>query len=295
MFFLEYVLCVEKIENSVYPLKLIVDLIRSFREATLRRAEMSLYEATCYRDFITKIYNDIRIKNPSYSLRSFARRLGTSASLISNIFNKKDSLTPAMAERILSHLNIGRDEANFFRELLKAEDTKDFRTVEKLREIHRYQLQTLLLDEDLSTEDFAVFVKVSLHESISLAEGLSTTTGCSDELLRASCKRLVAAGLLAGCEKNGWISQRQHVQTSDEQAIYNRKIHVQTMMLISDALVKMKTDERFLFSTYQSLCEEDFQKLRLTIADFLTSPTLSSQAESLHRKAYMISAQLIPL
>lgn len=85
---------------------------------------MTVFEFDDYRKFLKAALAERMIRNPSYSLRAFAKGLGVSSSGLSEVLSGKTNLSSDLAERIGNHLQLARDELDYFFLLVLYSQTK---------------------------------------------------------------------------------------------------------------------------------------------------------------------------
>lgn len=77
-----------------------------------------------YRDFMLRELERRQRKNPSYSLRAFARDLEVPSSRLSEILNRKMGLSETRAVALAEKLNLSSSEREFFIDLALAEHAR---------------------------------------------------------------------------------------------------------------------------------------------------------------------------
>ena len=77
-----------------------------------------------YRDFMLRELERRQRKNPSYSLRAFARDLEVPSSRLSEILNRKMGLSETRAVALADKLNLSSSEREFFIDLALAEHAR---------------------------------------------------------------------------------------------------------------------------------------------------------------------------
>lgn len=73
---------------------------------------------TTYRQYLQYALQERCAKNPSYSLRAFARQVGVSPSHLSRVLKGQKDISAAAAQRIVRHLNLKRPEMEHFLDLV---------------------------------------------------------------------------------------------------------------------------------------------------------------------------------
>lgn len=75
-----------------------------------------------FRDFLISEYKNTKVKNPLYSIRSFARFLGISKTTLSDFLNNKKSISEKLLNKILSKLNISDEEKKLYKKEILSEN-----------------------------------------------------------------------------------------------------------------------------------------------------------------------------
>lgn len=83
-----------------------------------------ILESTSYRSFLRATLAERVLKNPSYSLRSFARQIGVAPSMLSSVLNGGRNLSIVNAYKVARQLELSDTEAEYFALLVQAESAK---------------------------------------------------------------------------------------------------------------------------------------------------------------------------
>ncbi|MEK2688110.1 hypothetical protein [Bdellovibrio sp. GT3] len=97
-----------------------------------------------YRDFILRELEKRQKKNPSYSLRAFARDLEMPSSRLSEILNRKMGLSEARAINLAERLNLTQPEKEYFIDLALSEHARS--AVMKEMALRRVKARTELIE-----------------------------------------------------------------------------------------------------------------------------------------------------
>lgn len=96
-----------------------------------------IYSQGDYRSILEQRYTERHSRNPSYSLRAFARDLEISVSRLSEVMNRLGHLSAQSADQIAHRLDFDDDERAYFRDLVDAQTARS--------EAQREQAQLRLL------------------------------------------------------------------------------------------------------------------------------------------------------
>jgi plasmid maintenance system antidote protein VapI len=105
-----------------------------------------------YRDFILRELERRQKKNPSYSLRAFARDLEMPSSRLSEILNRKMGLSEARAINLAERLNLSQPEKEYFIDLALSEHARS--AVMKEMALRRVKARTELMST-IETRDLS--------------------------------------------------------------------------------------------------------------------------------------------
>ncbi len=169
-----------------------------------------------YREWLKETFAVRCKKNPSYSLRAFARDLGLFPSHLCDVFNGKQGLSRKTAIRIADTIKLKESEKQLFVTMVDAEHSRNpsqrKRAVERLEKLKITEtVQKIGADTFNVISDWYHFALLDLMETVEfvpdmdwIAKRLEIT---KDEASRA-VERLVSIGLLEMGAK-GWIKTRQ--------------------------------------------------------------------------------------
>lgn len=185
------------------------------------------------RKLLTKKLEEAKAKNPSFSLRAFASKLGMSPGALSEILNERRLITLKNAKRIIDNLGLTVTERNRIDGLLKGSKLGD---------------RVLLEDEVFELlGDWKYFALLSLMELSAppetagqFAERLNIT----DKQAKDCLEKLVSLDL-AIREGQRYTHSGRHFTTTDE--IPSRAIrasHLQDLEKMRDAVLHLPVDER---------------------------------------------------
>lgn len=83
-----------------------------------------IYSQGDYRGILEQRYSERHSRNPSYSLRAFARDLEISVSRLSEVMNRRNHLSAQSADQIAQRLDFDEDERAYFRDLVDAQTAR---------------------------------------------------------------------------------------------------------------------------------------------------------------------------
>ena len=146
------------------------------------------------RRFIFDEFQRSKMRNPSYSLRAFAKRLSLPVSALSEILQGKRSISLKSAEKVLQRLALGPNEhEDLLKPFLKANSSSE---IAALRSPIAVQLE---MDQYRVISDWFHFAILSLAETAdfdSEIEVVARRLGITNKVAAEAVERLVRLGLI---------------------------------------------------------------------------------------------------
>ncbi len=122
-----------------------------------------------FRTFIKSVLAQRCSKNPSYSLRAFAKQLSMSPSHLSRVLNGTKMISPSTAYKIASNLDLKNDQVEHFMDLVQLE-----RSSEGSKELILQRLEKRSRTENKRTLDLEMFKVLSDWYYLPLVELIKT-------------------------------------------------------------------------------------------------------------------------
>ncbi len=229
-------------------------------------------------------------RNPSFSLRAFAKRLGLQPSALSEIMNGKRMVSKKMANKVLERLCVPPNERAA---LLSGLDRNG-----KMSDPETAELIQVNMDHYYMIADWYHFAILSLSETPHfrgepqwIADHLNITAGEAKQALI----RLERLGLLERNKKNQLTWSGVHFTTTTDIANLSlRKSHYQNLELAKDSLDKDDVEERDFSSMTMAIDPKKIPEAKKRIREFRRS--LSAFLENGEKtQVYRICLQLFPL
>lgn len=181
-----------------------------------------------------------QIRNPSFSLRAFARRLGVAPAELSMIFNGKRRLTYRMATKLLSRIALEPEQARRLLEALPKKLRRNGQTREA-----ELNSRPVLNYIQLSTDEFRVIADWYYLAILSLSETegfvsdpiwIARRLGVRVDQIRTALEALLRLGLLTADGGQLRTTGKKFTTTNDVVDVSLRKNHVQGLELATQAL-----------------------------------------------------------
>lgn len=229
-----------------------------------------------YRKILVDEFGSRQKRNPSYSLRAFARDLSLQPSNISEILRGISGLSAQAGAEIAKRLHLSDDEARWFVRSIEANHSRDLRR----REIAQAELNEIAARNGFNELSLERFKIISDWYHFSLLELTETEGFCSDpawiaQRLRISEKetreaivRLIEFGLLVR-DENGTLKQTH--DTSVGGGIPSREIrkhHSQILQKAEGALSLVDIDSRDFSAMTMAVPQSQLPEARKLIREF---------------------------
>jgi len=165
-----------------------------------------------YRDYILKELERRQKKNPSYSLRAYARDLEVPCSRLSEILNGKVGLSESRAVSLATRLNLAPSERDFFVDLALSEHARS--AVLREMALKRVQAREEAF-EKFGEEEFAIisdWYHTAIRELLHLdgfegrIESIAQRLGLTLELTEKALERLASLQIVSKNENGLWVT-----------------------------------------------------------------------------------------
>ena len=228
------------------------------------------------REILSDALNERISINPGYSLRAFARDLGISPQLLSNVINGKRGMSADLATRIAGKINLSEYEKSVFLESLKA----TFSRSQAQRIVSKSKLQELEKTGTAKSLEIDLFKIISNWYHFALLELIKISgknnklswyakkLGISHNETASALERLERLELIARA-KNGW-NVNQDVVIADQGTSSDsvRNFHRQILEKANQALSLQTAEERYGSSSTIPVRIQSLEKAKKLIRDF---------------------------
>lgn len=233
---------------------------------------------------ISKEFLRIKTKNPSFSLRALARRLGIQASALSEIMNKKRKISPKMARTVLTNLGLNPLEVE---EIVLNKNTT-----------------TTSYERNLSLSYFEVisewhyFALLSLTRLINFRSDygwMAENLNISISLVKRSVEKLLELGLLDKDENGELYSTEINFATPTD--IKNASLRNHSLESLEMAETSLRNDPietRDFTEITMAIDTDKIPKAKQMISDF-QDQLCEFLEESNQDAVYKMAVQLYPL
>jgi uncharacterized protein (TIGR02147 family) len=216
-------------------------------------------------------------KNPSYSLRAFARDLGVSSSRVSEVFSSKRGISQQTLARIVDRLQIKKSHQFILQDLFLLQSTKSSsikeNALQRLKEFWRKN-RIKRLDKQhfriLSEWYHAALVELTQikgfkNDSAWMADRL----GVSKTQVEFAVRRLIEAGLLT--EVEGQLQAQPDIVITNSDSSFEAISHYHKQMIqkAQTSLEKDSTDVREFNSMIVAIPSSELPEFRKQMQNFM--------------------------
>ena len=254
-------------------------------------------EAQIYlQTILNERLNQLKRQNPSFSLRSFSRRLGIHSGALSSILNGKRVVSRKLAERIASNLMLDPNERI---DLLKLFPSKTL-LAKRASSCGSLTTQHLKLSVDqfklvAQWEHNAILALVTTKDQYVDVSAVAIRLGISETRTEHALDRLLELGLIERTQDGVLKRTCKQIRTTDGIAdVSIRKAHEESLELAKTALFDLEVTERDISSITMAIniqnlakAHELIRKFQDDLADLLEN---GDQTE-----VYRFTALLFPL
>ena len=236
---------------------------------------------------------EIRKKNPQFSTRAYAKKLGMSSGAMTEILNGSRPVSKKIAERISAKLSLDP--------MQRAQVMKDYITTANKKNVSKEQIEYLKISMDqfaMMSEwyYFAILSMMQTQGFESSAAFVAERLGLPLSTAEKAIERMIRLGVVT-VEKNGtWVrTQGGHRTTDDLTNISIQKNHFQTLELAKKALEERPVEERDYTSLTLPLDYQDLPEAKQMIRKFQNDLHQRFNRDHQPQEVFRIAMQLFPL
>jgi uncharacterized protein (TIGR02147 family) len=238
---------------------------------------------------------ELQSKNPSYSLRSYAGKVGVHVGALSSIINGKRNVSRELAERIARKLlidpQIRTELLSLFPEKKKKKMSEDQDQMgSRYLEIEASQFKMIS-----EWEHYAVLSLMNCKDFVDSPSWISQRLGISETRALDVLKRLLDLQLIKRNSEDKLVRVRTSIRSSDDTVNLSlRKSHEVTLDLAKESLNRDSVHERDFTYVTMAIDPRNMSEAKEMIRKF--QDDLSDLLESGSRtEVYRFSTQLFPL
>lgn len=232
--------------------------------------------------------DELQIKNPSYSLRAFAKKLQMSPSTISEILSGKRPVTNNLYDRICDALIIDPQTRKNLIENTVGQDSEELDT---------FQYEQINMDQYHLIGEWYYFAILSLADTddfVGEVEFVSKRLGLSKNITAEALQRLERLDLLVRDSNGNLTATGKQFNTSTDIANHSlRKHHHQNLTLASESLEQDKIDKRDFSFINMAIDPADIPSMKKDIQNFRRS-FCKKYEKNQKKEVYKMCIQLFP-
>jgi len=253
-----------------------------------------------YRSIIKKEFEKRRLKEPSYSLRSYAHDLEVSASMLSEVLNFKKNLARKTAVKISAALKLSKNESKLFLMSVDLDSPSSIQSRDViLDQIANHTLRGKVLniknDEFEYISDYRHLVLLALLSVESFKNDLSwiaNKIGIFQHEASSLLKRLIKLDIIR--QKQDKIEINYNYVQTDVSTTATRTFHQATLKYTLNSIDTIPTHERDLYSSMFAIDQNDFESIQKDIRLFHDEMYKKYSQKKSANRVYSIQNQLIP-
>jgi uncharacterized protein (TIGR02147 family) len=236
---------------------------------------------------------EIRKKNPQYSTRAYAKKLGMSSGALTEILNGTRTVSKKIAERISIKLTLDPME--------RSNVMKDYITAANKKRVSKEQVEYLKLSMDqfaMMSEwyYFAILSMMQTRGFESSVEFVAERLGLSVPVVEKAIERMNRLGMITISEDGTWTRSKGGHRTTDDLAnVSIQKNHFQTLELAKKALEEKAVEERDFTSLTLPLDYEDLPEAKQMIRKFQNDLFERFNGAKQSQEVFRVAMQLFPL
>jgi len=244
-------------------------------------------------DWIQSEFSWRQIRNPRYSLRSFARFLGISSGRLSELMAGKRLVTEAMGERFASKLGYKTTEKEGFILSIKKARSKKKSPEEESLEYNCLSEGTF--KEICDWYYLAILNVITLDNSIRGHETFAKRLGLHSSTARNALKKLESLGLVKVDGTGQYMRTSKPITTTkDIPSVAIRRFQGQILDKAQQALIEVPAERRDFSTSFVRVDRKSLKKIKAAIESSRRS-LATSYKSSKDSEIYALNIQFFPL
>jgi len=254
-----------------------------------------------YRNFLISELETRKRRNPSYSLRAFARDLGVPVSRLSEVINGKVGLSEERAVKIAERLGFSSSDRELFVNLVLSEHSRSA-VIKKLSQQRVQQRSEFFthIGEDtfklISDWHYAAIMEILIsskvhHDTADFAKRL----GISPDLVESSLERLERLNLIE--KKEGvWVCKHgQQTTAADIPSEAIRSFHKQVINKALASIDKQPVENRDISSMILSINKSQIPMVKQRLESFRRSLMVELETGADRESVYCLALQFFEI
>lgn len=258
-----------------------------------------------YREYLHGVLKDRNSKNPSYSLRAFARDIQLSPARLSEIMRGRGNLGVSKLELIADSLCPSNDDRLYFKNLVLSEVavTEDKKkTAKDYLRIHKKKHEAKkLLEADFAKMSewyyLAIWNYLLLEKKNRLNEIMQEFPQLSSDTIEECLACLFRLNLIEKDDQAYYAKEKNLYAYYEFSSFAVRKYHKSMLIEAEKAIDDQEVDERYYYGKMLSLTKDQYDRLTAKINLFFEglSSELGSSPKDRKNSVYAVNLQAFRL
>ena len=237
------------------------------------------------QQILSDTYNNSKVRNNSFSMRSFCKKIGVSSGALSEILKSKRTATILTARKILKNLNYTEDQIETFLTVKKSKQqiNRFFQELnnDQYEIVSNWQYTALLNFIELPNES---------HSAASIASRLGFSSTTVNKLL----KKLESLGLIEKKERRFYRTFIRYRTSEDIANSAIKDYHLKAMDLNKKALINTEIQLRDFSSVFLQMHPSKLKEIKKIIRNFESEICELVEDED-PKEVYVMNIQVYPL
>jgi uncharacterized protein (TIGR02147 family) len=265
----------------------------------------SIFTYSSYREYIKDAIDEKRAKNPRYSYRCAAERIGTSSGTLSRILNGSRHLGASLLPKMVSYLGLKRREAEYFSLLVNFELLSDeTKKRQCYHEILRMRTERSTMVPEENHQFFEQWYYVALFELLRIVRDSSDHATLGSMLMppisgpkaRKAIEVLKRIGYIRQEDGESSCTIEPFLTTGDTwESIAIHSFQVAMSQLAAKALDNVPKEERDFSTLTMALSKDAFEKVREVVKNARAEIAAIERECRNPERVFQINLQCFPL
>lgn len=256
-----------------------------------------------YRHYIEREFRARCRRNPSYSLRAYARDLDVHPAKLSEVIRKTCGLSAQSAAQLAPKLKLTEQESEHFVILVEAEHSRSSARKKQALEILK-KFQMINGINEIELEKFkvisdwhhnALLELMMLEHFVSSTEWMAEQLNLNLETTQQALVRLEKFGLIQNQNGQWCVTDANLTTTNGIPSREIREHHFQIIQKASESIEDQPVNERDLSSMTMAINEADLPFVQNKLQEFRRSLAIELQKNTKKNRVYCLATQFFPL
>lgn len=263
---------------------------------------MRIMTKPSYREILRSKLQEKTDKNRRYSLRAFAKDLGISPALLSQVLSGKRGMSDSMARDVARKLKLGAVQQDYFCDLVAADhaksEAKKTQAQERLKNYDHTKIKQLGLEYFIHIHEwhhYAILEAIGLKDFQASTSWLAKKLNTEEIRIRIAVERLEEVGLLKITPEGKWLDTHAHLEIRQDAEATKLALR-QYALLGIDALAKTPMSKREHAAFVMSVDSKRVDEAKRVLANFYQSFIEQFDSSEDDKDAiYVLAAQFFPV